>query len=143
MPTREEVLSELKNITNPQPESFTDLPLAELTDEEALASSPNTPVDALVELTSNESPMVRSMAAGNAALDEDTLNNLAKSSDHVVRSGVAYNSSTSVDTLVALAKDEHFLVRMMASVNANLPKNVLEELTTDSNAAVRAAAARR
>jgi hypothetical protein len=143
MPTREEVLAELNSITNPKPEVFTDLPLADLTDDEALASSKITPVEKLVELTTNSSPTVRSMAASNPSLDEYTLVGLANSDDHVVRAAVAYNASTPVELLETLSNDANYFVRMFSALNKNLSQDSVARLAADANESVRAAAARR
>ena len=85
------------------------------------AGNPNTPADALIELSKDSHCDVRRNAAGNPNTPADTLIELSKDSDCDVRSSAAGNPNTPVDTLVELSKDSNWAVRISAAGNPNTP----------------------
>ena len=85
------------------------------------ASNPNTPVEALTELSKDSDWNVRRRAASNPNTPVEALTELSKDSDWNVRSSAASNPNTPVEALTELSKDNDSDVRSSAASNPNTP----------------------
>ena len=103
----------------------------------ALAQNPNTPVETLKTLATDENSDVRYWVARNPNTSTETLKTLATDVYYVVRCCVAQNPNTSPETLQSLATDEDSDVRRSVAYNPNTSPEVLQSLATDENYYVR------
>jgi len=114
------VLKVLKEVNEP------DVLLLSYDEKYELARNPNTPVETLKVLATDESYSVRSWVARNPNTSPETLKVLATDEVYGVRSGVAQNPNTPVETLKVLATDEDYSVRYRVAQNPNYKTQTIE-----------------
>lgn len=106
------------------------------------ARHPDTPLQTLLELLSDENWRVRQALTHNPALPPELLALLAQDSDADVRQGVALHPSAPAEALLALARDEHLEVRRKAAQNPALPEEARLWLLLDEDEGLQAAVRR-
>ena len=95
-----------------------------------LAINPNTPVETLKVLATDENSTVRYGVATNPNTSVEILKVLATDKDWDVRCVVAQHPNTSVETLKVLATDKNSAVRYYVAKNPNY--NLLDEVNTSN-----------
>ena len=91
-----------------------------------LVENPNTSVETLKVLATDEDSNVRYWVAGNPNTPVETLKVLATDEDSNVRYWVAGNPNTPVETLKILATDKDSSVRCEVARNSNYKTKTLE-----------------
>jgi len=107
-----------------------------------VASNPNTPVEVLAKLSTDENEDVRESVAWNPNTPAEVLIKLSTDENEDVRKPVAWNPNTPVEVLAKLSTDENEDVRESVASNPNTPVEVLAKLSTDENEDVRRPVAR-
>jgi SEFIR domain len=106
-----------------------------------IAGNPNTPMNTLEKLATDEDPMIRQVIAYNSNTSLNALQQLIKDENHQVRWEAARNSKIPAQSLEELVKGEDSIVGAGAACNPNMPVNTLEKLSTDESSNVRSGAA--
>jgi hypothetical protein len=114
------VLKVLKEVNEPDVLSLS------FSEKYELAQNPNTPVETLKVLATDECYCVRYEVAKNPNTPVELLKVLATDKDSCVRSRVAQNPNTPVETLKVLATDEYSCVRSRVAENPNYKTQTLE-----------------
>ena len=107
-----------------------------------LAKHPNTPVEILKVIATDEHYYVRHWVAKHPNTSVETLKVLATDKDYDIRCGVAKNPNTPTETLKVLATDGDWNVRYGVAQNPNTPVETLNVLATDEHYYVRYGVAR-
>lgn len=114
-----------------------------------IARDPNTPIDVLVKLSTDQDPNVRievakfafSRPCGNEAFSETLVktlvNMLSIDRDPSVRYHAAANPCIPVETLTELSASKDAYVRQGVAINPSTPVDILSTLSNDNDAYVR------
>jgi hypothetical protein len=100
------------------------------------ASSPDAHPIALMVLSRNTRPDIRSAVASNPSATPDILSQLATDTDDSTRCWVAAHHSTPIPVLESLASDHKDTVRYEVARNERTPIAVLEQLLQDRSLGV-------
>jgi len=93
------------------------------------ASSSNTPVKILEDLSRSSDRFILIPLAKNPNLPDEILNKLAKHDNYEVRAAVACNLNSSVEILTLLSKDRSLTVKKAVANNKNTPSEILEKFS--------------